>query len=217
MKEHFEGKKHECPCGVVFKYRQSLTNHYKLVHKDDETGKYALESRKPDATMVLALKGNDGLKFKTPHTCCLCKKICSTRGVLVKHINGFHKKSPPLFCDHCPKIYNTKPLLTGHMRVHCKNYYACDVCEFKSVYKTELSRHKVLHEPKATCPICNKQVSCLRNHSVSHKPMKRCRICQKMISRGYFRDHLERHEKNKAEMKCKQCHETFVSCEGFRM
>lgn len=212
LKQHFKGKKYECPCGSVFKSKQALKKH-KIIHKDDKSEKYAEKAPTADPMLELARKGNEGVKFEDPHTCCFCKKVFSTRKTLKTHLIGVHKKAPPLCCDLCSKFYNYKILLEKHMKIHCEKPFTCNICDFKTVHKAELKSHKMTHEPKYQCNICNKKVSSIREHMRSHVLKERCPICSKMVK--YPKDHKKFHDEKR--FKCNRCEEFFERYENLRM
>ena len=72
-------------------------------------------------------------------------------------------------CEICSKICKWKTEFNHHMRVHQGVEFLCDICDFRTVYKSGLSRHKKsVHEGlKFECEHCNQcytQISSLRTH-----------------------------------------------------
>lgn len=196
----------------MFKSLHVLRCHKISAHKNDESGKY----KKYDPLLKLIKKGNEGVKFSDPHTCCLCQKVLAKRRYLKTHLKGVHKKGQLMFCDLCPKVYNDKVLFLNHMKVHRKIYFACELCDFETVYKCDLKAHQRTHGPKMKCKICGKETTS-RKHMKFHLPREKCPVCKKLVGKAYFKDHLKRHEKNKIDLKCKKCGETFETYEKLRM
>ena len=72
-------------------------------------------------------------------------------------------------CEICSKICKWKSDLEQHMKKHEGLEYFCDICSFKTVYQSGLSRHKKsVHEGiKHQCDQCDQcytQISSLNTH-----------------------------------------------------
>lgn len=143
--------------------------------------------------VALALKGNEGLSFKDPHTCCLCKLVAKNRKNLKRHLKCIHGRATTLYCDHCPKIYFARDRLTRHMKVHCQRVLACNHCDYKAAYKHNLTIHKLTHEVKKKCKICGKRVNSLKSHLKSHLPKEPCPVCGKKVRRYNMSSHVKIH------------------------
>lgn len=182
--------------------RISKSNRYKLAY-----------TKKVEA---LATKGNEGLRYVDPHTCCICRKIFTRREQLKVHLEVVHCKSKKMFCDLCPKIFFTEKIISQHMRlVHSKKNFACNVCDFKTVDKYGLKIHMANHSAKVECPICKKHVSTMKSHMRIHKPKEKCLICQKMVNKSYMKQHVKAHSKRC--YKCESCNEVFDKKRDLKM
>lgn len=157
---------------------------------------------------ALARKGNEGLRFDKPHTCCICQKVISKYSHLLDHLKNMHCRITKFSCDLCPKFYFTKPFMRRHMREsHSAKKFTCNSCDFKTTVKRSLEVHKLTHSAKIECPICKKQVSSLKSHQRMHEPEESCLICQKMISKRYVRKHMKVH----GLYECNICDEAFAN------
>lgn len=124
---------------------------------------------------ILALKGNKGIRACDPHTCCLCQKVSYNRKALRDHLERVHCKSKKMFCDLCPKFYFTRRAIFAHMKVHNKKNFTCNICDYKTVFKSRLKTHKMTHSEKVECPTCKKPLSSLKLHMKNvHNHRKSC-------------------------------------------
>lgn len=159
----------------------------------------------------LEKKGNDGLTSKDPHTCCIFQKVISNRAYLRRHLETVHLRQAKMSCDLCPKFFFAKNSIKHHMKVHGKQRFACNICDFKAKVKQSLIRHKLTHAVKVGCPICNKQVSSLDCHMIQHRPKVSCPICAKMVTKKQMKLHMKTHVK-----KCRNCQEVFENLEDLK-
>lgn len=202
-----------CLCRKVLSNRFILKRHILSTHgvTPDKLSCFSTlvdhEQAKADQnemTEALVTKGNEGLNFTKPHTCCFCQKVLKDRGKLKRHMLTLHSGSLKVFCDLCPKIYFSKSDLLNHMKnVHCEKRFACDVCDYKTANRNHIKKHKMIHNEKVQCPICKKLVTSLRGHVRMHTKVK-CSICQKTMIKQSLRQHMANHVQ-----KCKSCGETF--------
>lgn len=141
------------------------------------------------------------------HSCKICNRTFTRGYTLAKHVADIHGN--PMFCDHCPKIFNDKNLLKSHMQYHRTKKFTCNICGFRSAMIHDLKKHKIIHNLKEKCKICDKQVSSLKLHlRTAHKAKKACLICGKMIAENQMKKHLGIHDSSR--LKCKDCDETFA-------
>lgn len=154
-----------------------------------------------------------------PQTCNLCGKVTASRRNMKDHLNRFHLKSKKMFCDLCPKFYFTKVGIRHHVTIHFSNQpFACNLCEYKTMVKGNLTRHIIGHNTKAECQICNKEVSFMRDHMLTHGPRKSCSFCQKMVCKRQMRDHMRDHGRKVENQKvCETCGKTLESKEELRV
>lgn len=148
----------------------------------------------------LAKKGNDGLGLKGPHICSFCLKRFCGQLVLQMHLESIHLRTKKTFCDLCPKFYFTLPAIRKHMtRTYAQKKFSCNVCDYKTAWKQEMMRHKLIHDTKVECPICKKQVTSLPNHMPVHKPKFPCAVCHFMYHKADIRTHMNTHRIRKCK------------------
>lgn len=187
------------------------SDHKKNIYKSKKkTGASAI-------AMTLAKKGNENLSCLDPHVCCFCGKLSSSRYALRSHIDTVHCKSRKLFCDLCPKyFFNRTHILTHMVTVHSKKNFSCNICDYKTASKRVFLFHKMTHNAKAPCPICNKQVSSMKRHIAIHKPKESCPICFKLFQKRCLKNHMKTHTRIKDAQKCRNCKDTFENKEDLR-
>lgn len=168
---------------------------------------FGAKQKENEAVYQLARKGNEGLAKAEKHICCLCKKVLANHDGLVEHLKNIHGKGPAMFCDLCPISYHSKFKLTQHMKVHSTKKFACNICDFKTAYKSNFENHKLRHGLREKCKICNKLVTFLKEHLKLHRHRKACPVCKKMVAAHQFTDHVRRHDK----WSCKECGDQFTS------
>lgn len=134
-----------------------------------------------DPAVVLARKGNEGRKWKVPHTCCICQKVLKCRAGLRSHLNVFHVKTKKWYCDLCPKVYFLKNAIAEHMRgVHSKE-------KFPSAIRTRNVRRGRPKNPDD--PVC--AMALKGNEGLRSSEPHTCCFCQKVMrSREILRNHL---------------------------
>lgn len=103
-------------------------------------------------------------------------------------------KAKKINCNLCNKFYSTSVALGRHRReVHDKEKSACNICDYKTAYKSCLQRHKLTHSAKVECLICKKRVASMDSHLRAHKPKDSCKICQRGITKRHMNQHLRVH------------------------
>lgn len=166
---------------------------------------------------ILARNGNEGLRNNDPHSCCFCQNIYLSHFSLIDHLDSVNCQSNKIACDLCPKIFFTKKGIRNHVQLHEKKKFECNICDYSTVKKSHLKRHKITHEqiPRYECSICHKRVREVRAHMKTHTAQKktRCVICKKMMAEVRIKVHMKRHNYLR---KCDNCEETFKSHEDLR-
>ncbi|XP_035494034.2 zinc finger protein ZFAT isoform X2 [Scophthalmus maximus] len=117
-----------------------------------------------------------GLK---PYLCSVCDYAGRSRSNLKTHMNR-HNTDRPHLCDLCGKKFKSKATLKSHRQSHTKegNRFKCSECDFTSVSKPSLLRHKEQHaEFKpfrcAHCHYsCNLAGPLKRHYSLKHPDQK---------------------------------------------
>lgn len=154
-----------------------------------------------------AQKGNEGLSPTDRHTCCFCRKKVSGRAYLRNHIRTLHLKSTKLFCDHCPKVFYNKNYIKRHMiAAHSKKNLSCNICDFKTSFKSTFLRHKKKHDTGVECPICRQLVKELKRHIRTHTSKKNCPVCHQIFSYANLKSHMKLHTR---ALRCEICEEAF--------
>ena len=147
------------------------------------------------------------LHFATSHNrqtfeCFVCNKLFLQKYNFLAHIERFHDDVSKSFpCQHCDKVFTTKPALDGHMQQQHKNpLLICPLCQRGFPQKSSLKRHvekvhgngKPGEEGQATpykcltCGKCYRSQSGLTIHSkTKHQNTNyKCDICGKTFSRS---------------------------------
>ena len=103
-------------------------------------------------------------------------------------------------CDVCGMKFLHRRSLIRHREVHTNISYQCETCPNAFNTKQLLSQHVKLHDSKREvnkCNICNKEFatkSGLRKHDISHHKVVtfHCDYCAKTFSRDeYCKKHME--------------------------
>uniref|UniRef100_A0A8D3DA12 C2H2-type domain-containing protein n=1 Tax=Scophthalmus maximus TaxID=52904 RepID=A0A8D3DA12_SCOMX len=114
-----------------------------------------------------------------PYLCSVCDYAGRSRSNLKTHMNR-HNTDRPHLCDLCGKKFKSKATLKSHRQSHTKegNRFKCSECDFTSVSKPSLLRHKEQHaEFKpfrcAHCHYsCNLAGPLKRHYSLKHPDQK---------------------------------------------
>ena len=141
---HIEGNHVVCDtCGKGFKYEALLKSHK--------------ESHLPKTIKCI---------FEN----CECMFVSKAR--LNAHLSRIHKKSVKdkrFYCDECPKVTKTKPLLNQHIKVvhRGERPFKCPKCDYDAAYKVTLNEHiATVHEGvmfHCKVPGCGKQMNRIAN------------------------------------------------------
>ena len=65
--------------------------------------------------------GNERYPSRLPVSCPICRRICSNKYNLRKHMDDKHSEKNPLMCPICAKEYSTKNSLLSHISRYHKN------------------------------------------------------------------------------------------------
>lgn len=142
---------------------------------------------------------------ENPNKCKICLK---TFAYLKEHMENIHNKSNKMFCDHCPKVFFTRPAIIQHVRAaHRTKTFACNICDYKTCFRSFLRSHLLIHAEKVECPVCKKQVTVLKHHMKNHREKKSCPICGRMLLKYLLGKHIRNHSKK--PFKCQKCEESF--------
>ncbi|XP_055325791.1 zinc finger protein OZF-like [Sitodiplosis mosellana] len=94
-----------------------------------------------------------------PFVCSVCFKLFSNNSDLHRH-SMTHKDELPNACSKCGRRFATPDDKQSH-ETHCqRSLFACNQCNYKTVYKAQLKRHmQGKHGARGSieCEICNKK------------------------------------------------------------
>lgn len=149
---------------------------------------------------------------KRRYQCTKCDKSFAHRGSLFKHVKAAH--SGRVFkCKECSDVYQTAQLLRRHV---CKKF-ACDQCDARFVWKSELNKHLKTHSPdkkRYSCIDCEKTFAdpggLLLHRNTKHLGRTyKCGQCGLELSTPrYLKNHiLAKHTEKK--FKCDTCGSKF--------
>ncbi|KAG5895340.1 hypothetical protein JTB14_003137 [Gonioctena quinquepunctata] len=136
----------------------------------------------------------------------------------LNRLSRTHEQFRPLKCEECSKEFNQKRDRDGHILKHhphiahtiTSKIHSCDICDYKSVSKSNLTSHKYQHDkenaPKFYCSQCefsSNWKDSLRMHSLSHldgNPYV-CSECKKGFKRkDYLYSHILRRHKDNEQL-----------------
>ncbi|KAG5895332.1 hypothetical protein JTB14_003130 [Gonioctena quinquepunctata] len=184
-------KKHSCSyCQYKSNYKKHMDTHVMAVHEKENAGMFY---------------------------CGKCNYKTCRMDVLKRH-SKIHEQFRQLKCEECSEEFNKRQPLDGHILKHhsqiahtiTSKIYSCDICGFKSVYKSNLTTHKYQHDkenaPKFHCSQCefsSNWKDSLRMHSLSHldgNPYV-CSECKKGFKRkDYLYSHILRGHKDNEQL-----------------
>lgn len=142
----------------------------------------------------------DGIHKKSKnYKCDFCHKLSTTASEHNRHVKYKHNNVPKVqvICNKCDKPFSSKPALNNHVkRLHTEtsNLMKCDVCN-KTVYKFDLSKHKMtVHEKKfaVRCKKCGKEFLSPKNLESHIKSIHEnirdhiCEFCNQSFSRAWI-------------------------------
>ena len=170
-----------CPfCDILLKDYDSVYDHLKNSHKDEETY----------AEVIQDVKG------KMRVTCSECNSELCNKDQLTVHIRQVHNAGPDAKCPHCDATFRSMDYLKNHVkRIHLDKdkdkKFLCHLCPASFRCKSYLTNHvKLVHSENAKdsyrCNLCG--------HTCSH---------EKYLKNHYARVHRDRH------FYCKYCDRPF--------
>ena len=175
--ERHQPPKYKCEqCEKVFKDKDSLETHKKIIHEQ----------------MIVYL-------------CEICGEKPRSRGMYAHHLWRAHQIKPAnrnfLSCSYCGMVYLNRHALQKHVRKHEGWTCSCDLCGKTFRYEPSLERHvSAAHkgEKAYSCQFCSKafaqKVAC-QAHERTHTGEKpyQCKKCMKCFTQS---GSLRSHEKN---------------------
>ncbi|XP_038068370.1 PR domain zinc finger protein 5-like [Patiria miniata] len=193
------GKEFPCPdCKYVGTAVTSLKVHMQS-HKQRRQKKYGCVHCKKGFTSIKGVKVHrrnnccPALKQKKPkgprmYPCELCGRQCKEKRGLTEHMAS-HSEIRQHKCDFCKKGFKTSGALRRHRKKHQDRFFYCDLCKFKSRWRSSLKTHFEAHHAEDTrewlqCPQCPHQTKnkyYLKRHIESHTDTRMfiCEVCGK--------------------------------------
>ncbi|XP_063371158.1 gastrula zinc finger protein XlCGF26.1-like [Cydia amplana] len=154
-------------------------------------------------------------KKKTLQFCEPCKLEFPNTAELIRHKKFSHNV---VKCTFCPESMIRKKMVKHMRQFHELDLPTCEMCGFKSIHKSKVTRHKKLvhlKEKRMTCDVCKYQcfdTYALKKHMVRHEGEKsyECKFCKKKFARKTtcsMHEKIHTGEKNKV---CELCGAAFV-------
>jgi hypothetical protein len=126
---------------------------------------------------------------------------------LTQHL--IHHFNPEAFqCDICLKKFTNNQQIKKHKTavhqiVRESKFFECQVCHIRCKSRISLNGHKMVHQPKKTCEICQKSYSAgsypyhIKTHEMKKQEKKfECQVCQKkFFTKQLLNYHKKTHEK----------------------
>ena len=131
-------------------HKTALKRHEGIVHKNDKTIKEDAKYNCNICQYSTAEKGYLSNHIKSQHIyqrffCNICDYESTQKSHLSTHTKNIHKTGEKVICPDCNKtikmfnINNHKKLF--HSGEHIQ--YNCDICNFQTIHKFHLKRHKL--------------------------------------------------------------------------
>ena len=157
------------------------------------------------------------------HACPECGKTFNTAHGVDSHSRSVHAFKK-FFCSICSQKFTRHSNLLRHYRlvheidmnkyskgIDKQESHACDQCNFKTLYKSNLKEHKdnfhiTIKKPTFSCELCSFKTTYKRNltshskiHAESENPIYRCDECE--FASSYKRS-LDKHKRIKHDKSC---------------
>ena len=147
-----------------------------------------------------------------PHACDQCDytAICATSLKRHKMTHLIEKPFASDYHGHSAEARSQQLALKGVIR--CNGVYKCDMCDFTSVWSSNVKKHRRRHTDKGpfTCDVCDfttKFYKTFKDHKKTHiedKPYK-CNLCDFSAEKSSaVKKHLKTHTERKLQ-KCELC------------
>ena len=215
MRENHKGKGVRIACTFcsedfsdIWTWKMHLLRSHYQCHKCNE--KFDTEE-----SILSHMKDEHNDEYK----CNQCSKQYFERKHLIRHVKTIHeniraKKRYP--CQSCEYVASIPSQLKYHMEhKHIKSVmYSCDICNYKSSWKRDFTRHMTfVHDkgnlPLQTCDICEFSTvnpNVLKQHmAVHYEKQFQCEVCKtEFTTSAALRQHMETFH-NGELMKCDLC------------
>lgn len=188
-------------CGKSYSTKNTLTNHIKYVHHDQE--RICRKCRKTFASLDLQRAHVSESPKCWPHVCHTCGDRFITATLKQAHLTSAHGlEKKKYYCQECPEVFDDRKKYRTHFKqTHTEDAYICNWCGLKFVYKNALKKHAIVHtkEKLFPCTVCPKSFvrkENLTQHMWIHSEHKRygCATCNKVFNqRVSWRTHMQSH------------------------
>uniref|UniRef100_A0A0K2TFI6 Putative LOC101862921 [Aplysia californica] n=1 Tax=Lepeophtheirus salmonis TaxID=72036 RepID=A0A0K2TFI6_LEPSM len=206
MHETSDSKNYKCPmCDITIKWKQGLRAHIICNHIKGPPFKCDLCDYTNDSLQPVLRHRKSHSEIK-PFACSQCSHKTKTKKLLVAHIKRIHgRDEEKLPCSLCPKHFVSQRDLDLHQLSHStEQKFTCDICGFKTKYKSYLMTHSRIHTGQTLrCQLCS--FSTLRRihldaHIKTHTGEKNfvCDVCKKaFIEKSQLKRHSVIHSGEK--------------------
>ncbi|XP_070546317.1 zinc finger protein 878-like isoform X2 [Ptychodera flava] len=217
FKEFYDRKPNLCErCGFSFKYPNGLEVHQQNASCSEKKCKFCGMSFLHKDWQQHLLDSH--LAEVRIYECKICQKQFLRYIDLKMHVEMHTAETTPYDCDICGCTLKNKKSLATHKLLHQGKEFKCDYCDYKTVRKSELTKHVHRHTErgKFDCKECGKHLAnahSLRQHFQRfHTNFKyQCSDCEKEFSIIYeLQHHVERHHKGDNNLHiCEKCKKGF--------
>ncbi|XP_063898780.1 zinc finger protein ZFP2 [Helicoverpa armigera] len=191
-------------CNRKFSNETTLSDH--IINKHTKTNIYTCDfcnaQFKARNSVLKHLKIHYGTNKKI--LCDLCGNSFNDQSNLYSHIRAVHEKLRPYKCSECGKDYTTKRHLRDHLKTHDSertdiNFHTCDICGYKLVKARQMLIHRMKHDGKYMCKICDAVFDSFltrQEHlNTFHHKFYPCNICGKVLVCKYsLNRHVNEHK-----------------------